>query len=73
MSWTKTFPPVDGFYWYREARNLPVIVEVDTQMGWIYFSYSDCPAGPDLQRKIDGEFWDEILTPPQVSRQRIIP
>lgn len=62
--WTREMPKVDGFYWYREDDLFAVVVEVDTDMGWIYFTYSDIPAGPDMSRKINGEFWSEKLTPP---------
>lgn len=64
MSWTREMPKVNGFYWYRESGSIPFVVEVDTEMGWIYFMYSDLPAGPDMSRKIDGEFWSERLIPP---------
>lgn len=61
--WTRELPPVDGFYWYREAPgHYSQIVEMDDgdvlyEGDW-YFKRNTS--------KLSGEFWSEPLTPPTV-------
>jgi len=64
ITWTKSLPTEDGFYWYKEPKESSIIIWWDQEMQWITACGNDIAWGEDMMCKITGEFWPVKLTPP---------
>jgi hypothetical protein len=71
--WTKELPTQDGYYWYREDGEAPIVIEWEQSMQWVMRTGTDIMIGHDMTSKIDGEFWSERLSPPNVRDHRRLP
>jgi hypothetical protein len=67
--WSRALPTLEGFYWYREEGSKPEVIFWEHDMQWVRTAGSDIPMGADMTHKIEGEFWSEMLNPPNTKDQ----